>query len=169
MWYYLSDINALLLSYRSVRNLIIDLRRVNATTPAIGIHWQVSQSTSLINVAVEMSQANGTQHQGIGPDVLNRRSVNSHLHFRAFYGKWKVRNGLGAQWMYYSPHTLVVVSWEVCNTCFVWFCAQSSLVDIVFNGGMSPFDLDFTSVNRGRQKWDFCWQPAIHCTEYYCH
>ncbi|KAF8446401.1 exo-beta-1,3-glucanase [Boletus edulis BED1] len=51
--------------YRSVRNLIIDLRRVNATVPAIGIHWQVSQATSLINVVVEMSQANGTQHQGL--------------------------------------------------------------------------------------------------------
>lgn len=60
----LDHINTLLYSYRSVRNMIIDLRRVNATKPAIGIHWQVSQATSLINVVVEMSQANGTQHQG---------------------------------------------------------------------------------------------------------
>ena len=59
------DINFLLHSYRSVRNLIIDLRRMNATAPAMGIHWQVSQATSLINVVVEMSQENGTQHQGI--------------------------------------------------------------------------------------------------------
>ncbi|KAI9566967.1 glycoside hydrolase family 55 protein, partial [Boletus coccyginus] len=51
--------------YRSVRNLIIDLRQMNATAPAIGIHWQVSQATSLINVVVEMSQENGTQHQGL--------------------------------------------------------------------------------------------------------
>jgi hypothetical protein len=60
------DDNSLLHSYRSVRNLIIDLRRMNATAPAIGIHWQVSQATSLINIVVEMSQENGTQHQGIG-------------------------------------------------------------------------------------------------------
>ncbi|KAI6165441.1 glycoside hydrolase family 55 protein [Pisolithus thermaeus] len=51
--------------YRSVRNLIIDLRQMPATAPAIGLHWQVSQATSLINVVVEMSKENGTQHQGL--------------------------------------------------------------------------------------------------------
>ncbi|KAG8220202.1 glycoside hydrolase family 55 protein [Butyriboletus roseoflavus] len=51
--------------YRSVRNLVIDLRRMSPTAPAIGLHWQVSQATSLINVVVEMSQENGTQHQGL--------------------------------------------------------------------------------------------------------
>lgn len=51
--------------YRSVRNLIIDLRQMPTTAPAIGLHWQVSQATSLINVVVEMSKENGTQHQGL--------------------------------------------------------------------------------------------------------
>ncbi|KIJ21365.1 glycoside hydrolase family 55 protein [Paxillus involutus ATCC 200175] len=51
--------------YRSVRNIIIDLRPMPASAPAIGLHWQVSQSTSLMNVVVEMSQDNGTQHQGL--------------------------------------------------------------------------------------------------------
>ncbi|KAH7884063.1 glycoside hydrolase family 55 protein [Phlebopus sp. FC_14] len=49
--------------YRSVRNIIIDLRQMPAAAPAIGLHWQVSQSTSLMNVMVEMSRENGTQHQ----------------------------------------------------------------------------------------------------------
>ena len=52
-------------SYRSVRNLVIDLRQMPASAPAIGLHWQVSQATSLINVVVEMSKENGTQHQGL--------------------------------------------------------------------------------------------------------
>lgn len=48
-------------------------------------------------------------------------------------------------------------------------CAQSSPIDIVFNGGMYiHLSLDFAPVNRGRQKWDFCWQPTVHRTEYYC-
>ncbi|KAF9229792.1 glycoside hydrolase family 55 protein [Gyrodon lividus] len=51
--------------YRSVRNMIIDLRRMPASASAIGLHWQVSQATSLMNVVVEMSQENGTQHQGL--------------------------------------------------------------------------------------------------------
>ncbi|KAF9242334.1 glycoside hydrolase family 55 protein [Melanogaster broomeanus] len=51
--------------YRSVRNIIIDLRQMPASAPAIGLHWQVSQATSLMNLLVEMSQENGTQHQGL--------------------------------------------------------------------------------------------------------
>ncbi|KAI5990344.1 glycoside hydrolase family 55 protein [Pisolithus marmoratus] len=51
--------------YRSVRNLIIDLRQIPASTTAIGLHWQVSQATSLINVIVEMSTASGNKHQGM--------------------------------------------------------------------------------------------------------
>ncbi|KAF8549350.1 glycoside hydrolase family 55 protein [Imleria badia] len=51
--------------FRSVRNLIIDLRRVPSGENAIGLHWQVAQATSLVNVVVEMSTASGTNHQGI--------------------------------------------------------------------------------------------------------
>ncbi|KAH0838875.1 glycoside hydrolase family 55 protein [Lanmaoa asiatica] len=49
--------------FRSVRNLIIDLRQVPLRNTAIGLHWQVAQATSLINVVVEMSTASGTNHQ----------------------------------------------------------------------------------------------------------
>ncbi|KDQ60660.1 glycoside hydrolase family 55 protein [Jaapia argillacea MUCL 33604] len=51
--------------FRSVRNFVIDLRRMPATSSATGLHWQVSQATSLMNIVVEMSTASGTAHQGI--------------------------------------------------------------------------------------------------------
>ncbi|KAG1814274.1 glycoside hydrolase family 55 protein [Suillus subaureus] len=51
--------------YRSIRNLIIDLRQIPASTSAIGLHWQVSQATSLINIVVEMSTASNNNHQGM--------------------------------------------------------------------------------------------------------
>ncbi|KAG2072933.1 glycoside hydrolase family 55 protein [Suillus decipiens] len=51
--------------HRSIRNLIIDLRQIPASTSAIGLHWQVSQATSLINVVVEMSTASNNNHQGM--------------------------------------------------------------------------------------------------------
>ncbi|CAE6353085.1 unnamed protein product [Rhizoctonia solani] len=51
--------------FRSTRNFIIDLRRVPAANSATGLHWQVSQATSLVNIRVEMSQAAGNNHQGI--------------------------------------------------------------------------------------------------------
>ncbi|KZV69962.1 glycoside hydrolase family 55 protein [Peniophora sp. CONT] len=51
--------------YRSVRNMHIDLTAMPATTSATGLHWQVSQATSLYNIVVDMSTASNTAHQGI--------------------------------------------------------------------------------------------------------
>ena len=42
-------------SFRSVRNFVIDLR---ASGSATGIHWQVSQATSLMNIVFEMNNGN---------------------------------------------------------------------------------------------------------------
>ena len=43
------------LSFRSVRNIIFDLR---AQPGATGLHWQVSQATSLINLVFQMTGNN---------------------------------------------------------------------------------------------------------------
>ncbi|KZP07111.1 glycoside hydrolase family 55 protein [Athelia psychrophila] len=51
--------------FRSVRNFVIDLTQIPASTSATGLHWQVSQATSLINIVVNMSTASGNNHQGI--------------------------------------------------------------------------------------------------------
>lgn len=51
--------------YRSVRNLVIDLTKTPANASSTGLHWQVSQATSLVNVVVNMSTDPESQHQGI--------------------------------------------------------------------------------------------------------
>ncbi|THV07925.1 exo-beta-1,3-glucanase [Dendrothele bispora CBS 962.96] len=52
--------------FRSVRNFIIDVRRVPATnSQGTGIHWQVAQATSLMNIQFFMSTDANTAHQGI--------------------------------------------------------------------------------------------------------
>ncbi|KZP32536.1 glycoside hydrolase family 55 protein [Athelia psychrophila] len=51
--------------YRSIRNFVIDLTKTPATASSTGIHWQVSQATSLINIVVNMSTDPTTAHQGI--------------------------------------------------------------------------------------------------------
>ena len=51
--------------YRAVRNFVIDVTAVPATSSATGIHWQVSQGTSLYNVEFKMSTASDTVHQGL--------------------------------------------------------------------------------------------------------
>ncbi|KAL5490259.1 hypothetical protein ACEPAI_5092 [Sanghuangporus weigelae] len=51
--------------FRSVRNFVIDLTRMPVSASATGLHWQVSQATSLMNIVVNMSQDPATNHQGI--------------------------------------------------------------------------------------------------------
>jgi glucan 1,3-beta-glucosidase len=58
-----------------VRNLVIDLTGA-PQAGATGIHWQVSQSTSLVNVVFEMGQ--GTKHRGMFMEV--RFFVCRHEH-----------------------------------------------------------------------------------------
>ncbi|KAJ3932414.1 MAG: glycoside hydrolase family 55 protein [Lentinula lateritia] len=52
--------------YRTVKNFIIDVRRVPASlSQGTGIHWQVAQATSLQNIEFYMSEDLDTAHQGI--------------------------------------------------------------------------------------------------------
>ncbi|KAJ6608599.1 glycoside hydrolase family 55 protein [Mycena sp. CBHHK59/15] len=52
--------------FRSVRNFVIDVRRVPPNiSQGTGIHWQVAQATSLMNIVFYMSDAHDTAHQGI--------------------------------------------------------------------------------------------------------
>ncbi|CUS11856.1 unnamed protein product [Tuber aestivum] len=53
--------------FRSVRNLVIDTTAMPLGA-GTGIHWQVAQASSLINLRFEMSQAEGNSHQGIFMD-----------------------------------------------------------------------------------------------------
>ncbi|CAE7209200.1 unnamed protein product [Rhizoctonia solani] len=51
--------------FRSIRNLVIDTRQAPVNTTVRGIHWQLSQATSLSNIRVEMSQVAENKHQGV--------------------------------------------------------------------------------------------------------
>ncbi|KAK7049317.1 hypothetical protein VNI00_005918 [Paramarasmius palmivorus] len=52
--------------FRSVRNFVLDTRRVDPSrSQGTGIHWQVSQATSLYNIVFELSREPNNAHQGI--------------------------------------------------------------------------------------------------------
>ncbi|KAF6765075.1 glycoside hydrolase family 55 protein [Ephemerocybe angulata] len=51
--------------FRSVRNFVIDTRRMPAQNTGTGIHWQVAQATSLFNIVFYLSAAYNTAHQGL--------------------------------------------------------------------------------------------------------
>ena len=71
-----------------MRNLIIDLRQVPSRNKAIGLHWQVAQATSLVNVVVEMSTASGTNHQG--KKIMASRDTNLSFCDRNIHGERQV-------------------------------------------------------------------------------
>lgn len=51
--------------WRQVRNFVLDMTAIPASSAATGIHWPTAQATSLQNIVFQMSNAKGTQHQGI--------------------------------------------------------------------------------------------------------
>jgi glucan 1,3-beta-glucosidase len=59
------DFGATNVFYRQVRNLVFDLTGIPSSSAATGIHWPTAQATSLQNCVFRMSDAPGTQHQGI--------------------------------------------------------------------------------------------------------
>ncbi|KAI0744238.1 beta-1,3-glucanase [Daedaleopsis nitida] len=51
--------------YHSIRNFKLDTSRMPPAATGTGIHWQVSQATSLFNIVFQMSTTPGNAHQGI--------------------------------------------------------------------------------------------------------
>lgn len=51
--------------WRQIRNFYLDMTLIPASSAATGIHWPTAQATSLQNIVFNMSQAAGTQHQGV--------------------------------------------------------------------------------------------------------
>lgn len=73
-----------------MRNFIIDLRNIPSGSSAIGLHWQVAQATSLLNVVVEMSTANDTNHQG--KNLRERDFVLFYIHRQGC--SWRMEGGI---------------------------------------------------------------------------
>lgn len=72
-------------SFRSVRNIVIDLREMPGSASATGLHWQVAQATSLVNVVVEMSTDPGNNHQGsVIFDITNKDGTEKRIHTGIF-------------------------------------------------------------------------------------
>jgi glucan 1,3-beta-glucosidase len=51
--------------YRQIRNLVLDMTAIPASTAATGIHWATAQATSIQNVVIKMTASSSSQQQGI--------------------------------------------------------------------------------------------------------
>ncbi|KAH0580279.1 hypothetical protein H2248_001793 [Termitomyces sp. 'cryptogamus'] len=83
--YYVNQNNFL----RSVRNFVIDVRRVPPEkSQGTGIHWQVAQATSLMNIVFHMSAAPNTAHQGIWMENGSGGFMGDLVFNGGKYGMW---------------------------------------------------------------------------------
>ncbi|KAJ3986081.1 glycoside hydrolase family 55 protein [Lentinula detonsa] len=75
--------------YRTVKNFIIDVRRVPATvSQGTGIHWQVAQATSLQNIKFYMSEDPNTAHQGIWMENGSGGFMSDLTFYGGKFGMW---------------------------------------------------------------------------------
>ncbi|EPT02026.1 hypothetical protein FOMPIDRAFT_141879 [Fomitopsis schrenkii] len=74
--------------FRSVRNFVIDTRRVPDHISATGIHWQVSQATSLMNIRFVMSDRKGNAHQGIWMENGSGGYMGDMEFYGGKFGMW---------------------------------------------------------------------------------
>ncbi|KAJ7929214.1 exo-beta-1,3-glucanase [Mycena leptocephala] len=75
--------------FHSVRNFVIDVTRVPAElSQGTGIHWQVSQSTSLMNIVINLSTASDTAHQGIWMENGSGGFMGDLIINGGKYGMW---------------------------------------------------------------------------------
>lgn len=51
--------------WRQIRNFVLDMTLIPTSSSATAIHWPTAQATSLQNIVFLMSDAPGTQHQGV--------------------------------------------------------------------------------------------------------
>lgn len=74
--------------FRQVRNFKIDLTRTPASAATTGIHWQVAQATSLVNIEFIMSTEPGNNHQGIWMENGSGGFMSDLTFNGGRYGMW---------------------------------------------------------------------------------
>lgn len=74
--------------FRSVRNFVLDTTMIPANNSGTGIHWQVSQSTSLMNILFKLSNVTGNVHQGIFMENGSGGFMGDLVFSGGKYGMW---------------------------------------------------------------------------------
>ncbi|KAI0875792.1 glycoside hydrolase family 55 protein [Hypoxylon argillaceum] len=72
--------------WRQIKNFIVDITAIPATTAGTGIHWPTSQATSLQNIIFKMSSNAGTQHQGLFIEDGSGGFMNDLVFYGGKYG-----------------------------------------------------------------------------------
>jgi hypothetical protein len=94
--------------WRQIRNFIIDMTSVSPTAQVFALHWPTAQATSVQNVVFKMSDAPGTQHQGI----LSEGGSGGFMTDLTFYGGL---NGLNIDNQYVQAQHIPIIELTVAS------------------------------------------------------
>ncbi|KAI1371255.1 glycoside hydrolase family 55 protein [Hypoxylon crocopeplum] len=136
--------------WRQVRNFVIDITSIPASTEATGIHWPTAQATSLQNIVFKMSTNSGTKHQGIFIEEGSGGILNDLVFYGGLYGavfgnqQFTVRN-LTFNNAVTAIYQLWDWGWTYKNNCTVGLdmATRDSSAETV--GSVTFFDSSFTN------------------------
>ncbi|SMQ48798.1 unnamed protein product [Zymoseptoria tritici ST99CH_3D7] len=99
--------------WRQIRNLVIDMTAVPASSAITGLHWPSSQATSLQNLVFKMSSASGTQHQGIFCESGSGGFMNDLIFYGGRYGaNWGNQQFTTRNLTFYNAQTAINQIWD---------------------------------------------------------
>ncbi|KAI1399306.1 glycoside hydrolase family 55 protein [Hypoxylon fuscum] len=136
--------------WRQVRNFVIDLTSIPATTEATGIHWPTAQATSLQNIVFKMSTNSGTKHQGVfieegSGGILSDLVFNGGLYGAVFGNQQFTVRNLTINNAVTAIYQLWDWGWTYKNNCTVGLdmATRDSSGETV--GSVTFFDSSFTN------------------------
>jgi hypothetical protein len=98
--------------FRAIRNMVIDTTDMPVSA-GTGIHWQVAQATSLVNLKFVMSTADGNLHQGIFMDNGSGGFMSDLEFVGGKYGMWMGNQQFLTRNLTFSNcGTAIYVNWD---------------------------------------------------------
>ncbi|ORX52811.1 pectin lyase-like protein [Hesseltinella vesiculosa] len=128
--------------FRQVRNFIIDLTQTPASSSTTGVHWQVAQATSLMNLHFKMSTDAAAKHQGVWMENGSGGFMSDLTFDGGKYGMWVGNQQfLTRNLTFNGCQTAIFVNWN-------W---QWTFKDINVNNCQIGIDMSSAGVNSSSQ------------------
>ncbi|KPI42190.1 Glucan 1,3-beta-glucosidase [Cyphellophora attinorum] len=144
--------------FRQIENLILDLTAVPPEVPVTGIFWPTAQATRLQNLVFKLSDAPGTQHQGVFISEGSGGIINDLVAYGGLYAfNWGNQQFTMSNLTVYNAVTAINQIWDwgfsysylSINNCSVGLNMSSGAPSALSVGQVLIFDSTFTNTPIG--------------------
>ncbi len=145
--------NATNVFYRQIRDFILDTTGVSPNVSVNGIHWPTAQATSLQNLVFRMSQAKGTQHQGILIEAGEFPTQGNVSTVHAAYEHDVGSGGFMSDLVFQGGLTGAVLGNQQSTSQNLNFCNAVTAINQAFDCGESNHSLQKHRIEAFSQTW----------------